>query len=144
MNITADRIRSRWLLVEPIRYSASWMRASRSMSMTEPYLLQYFTNANVDTRMLSALITINMSLVVHCKKQRYDVYIGRPSAFGNPFVIGKDGDRDDVIRKFEQYLLKDEALMARAKKELKGKVLGCFCAPQKCHGDILAKYANEQ
>lgn len=94
--------------------------------------------------MLSALITINMSLVVHCKKQRYDVYIGRPSAFGNPFVIGKDGDRDDVIRKFEQYLLKDEALMARAKKELKGKVLGCFCAPQKCHGDILAKYANEQ
>lgn len=85
-----------------------------------------------------------MSLVVHCKKQRYDVYIGRPSVFGNPFVIGKDGDRDDVIRKFEQYLLKDEALMARAKKELRGKVLGCFCAPQKCHGDILAKYANEQ
>lgn len=84
-----------------------------------------------------------MSLVVHCKKQRYDVYIGRPGPFGNPFVIGKDGDRNEVIRKFEEYLLKDEALMAKV-KQLKGKVLGCFCSPQKCHGDVLAKYANEQ
>lgn len=27
--------------------------------------------------------------VVHCKREKYDVYIGRPSIFGNTFVIGK-------------------------------------------------------
>ena len=38
--------------------------------------------------------------VVHCKKYSYDVYIGRPSKYGNPFEIGKDGNRTEVIKKF--------------------------------------------
>lgn len=81
--------------------------------------------------------------VVHCKKSTYDVYIGRPSIWGNPFVIGKDGTRDQVIDKYEQYLLSNEKLMSQIHK-LKGKILGCFCRPAfKCHGDILVKYANQ-
>ncbi len=81
-------------------------------------------------------------LVVHCKKAAYDVYIGRPSKWGNPFVIGKDGNRDEVIAKYEQYLISNTELM-NALPELKGKILGCWCSPKTCHGDILVKYANK-
>lgn len=80
--------------------------------------------------------------VVNKRTSPYDVYIGRGSVWGNPFVIGKDGDRDDVIQKFSKY--------AQAKigcgdwthdmlLNLKGKRLGCFCNPLPCHGDVLVR-----
>ncbi len=78
--------------------------------------------------------------VVHCKKDAYDVYIGRPSKWGNPFTIGKDGTRQD-IDKYEKYLLKSHLMQDL--HELQGKVLGCFCAPLACHGDVLLKYADK-
>jgi len=80
----------------------------------------------------------NMIKVVHCKKERYDVYIGRPSKWGNPFSIGKDGTRKEVIEKYEKYLLNNEKLMNDL-HELEGKVLGCWCKPKACHGDVLVK-----
>jgi hypothetical protein len=76
--------------------------------------------------------------VVHCKRAAYDVYIGRPSVWGNPYVIGRDGDRATVIRKYRDMIQGRPALLARAKRELAGKTLGCYCAPQACHGDVLA------
>jgi hypothetical protein len=45
-----------------------------------------------------------MEGVVHCKKEPFDIYIGRPSIWGNPFEIGKDGGRTDVIEKYEVWL----------------------------------------
>jgi len=80
-------------------------------------------------------------LVVHCKRAEYDVYIGRPSKWGNPFSIGKDGPREDVINKYYQYLLKNKSLMSDL-PELKGKILGCWCSPKECHGDVLSMMAN--
>jgi len=74
--------------------------------------------------------------VVHCKKEKYDVYIGRPSVWGNPFTIGQDGTREEVIDKYREYLKSSPELLARL-SELEGKVLGCWCAPQACHGDVL-------
>ena len=71
------------------------------------------------------------------------VYIGRGSPYGNPFVIGKDGSREEVIRKYDEYLRGSPDLMA-ALPELRGKVLGCWCAPKPCHGDVLVKMANER
>jgi hypothetical protein len=79
--------------------------------------------------------------VVHCKRTQHDVYIGRPSKWGNPFVIGRDGTRDEVIEKFRQYGLR-KGLDKTAKTELRGKVLGCWCSPAACHGDVLAEWAN--
>lgn len=79
--------------------------------------------------------------VVHCKRAPYDVYIGRPSKWGNPFVIGKDGDRARVIQKYREWLIQQPNLMA-ALPELKGKTLGCWCSPQACHGDVLAEMAG--
>jgi hypothetical protein len=79
--------------------------------------------------------------VVHCKRSKHDVYIGRPSKWGNPFEIGKDGDRETVIRKYREWVVTQPHLMA-ALPELSGKVLGCWCAPQACHGDVLVSLAN--
>jgi len=69
------------------------------------------------------------------------VYIGRPSKWGNPFNIGRDGTREEVIQKYESYLLMDNKLMNDL-HELKGKDLVCWCSPLPCHGDILLKLAN--
>ena len=80
-------------------------------------------------------------LVVHCKKEPYDVYIGRGSKWGNPFIIGKDGRREEVIRKYAEYLANKEELLT-ALDELDGKVLGCYCTPQACHGDVLIRFIN--
>ena len=82
--------------------------------------------------------------VVHCKKDKYDVYIGRPGPWGNPFEIGKDGDREEVVEKYDEWLLAQPELVEKAKEELRGKVLGCWCAPKLCHGNILSQIANEE
>ena len=79
--------------------------------------------------------------VVNCKKEKYDVFIGRHSIWGNPFVIGKDGNRDEVIQKYREYLENDDFLLSRI-NELRGKKLGCYCSPLNCHGDVLAELAN--
>jgi hypothetical protein len=70
------------------------------------------------------------------------VYIGRPSKWGNPFVIGKDGDRASVILKYENYLLNSPELLKQL-GELRGKDLVCFCAPNACHGDVLIKVIKQ-
>lgn len=82
--------------------------------------------------------------VVHCQKDPYDVYVGRPSPFGNPFEIGKDGNREEVIEKFKNYVYSNPILLSRIKSELKGKILGCWCAPKHCHAEILVEIANSQ
>lgn len=84
----------------------------------------------------------NFIRVVHCKKEKYDVYIGRPSKFGNPFVIGKDGDRPEVIAKYKAWLLSQTMLVKEAVDELSNKVLACWCAPQSCHGDVLVELVD--
>jgi hypothetical protein len=79
--------------------------------------------------------------VVHCKRDRCEVYIGRPSKWGNPFVIGRDGTREQVIAKYRAFVLGRPELIA-ALPELRGKTLGCWCAPLPCHGDVLAELAT--
>ena len=60
--------------------------------------------------------------VVHCKKEDYDIYIGRPSKWGNPF---KDGTRKQVIEKYRKYVLSNRELLDNL-DELEGKVV-CNC-----------------
>jgi hypothetical protein len=73
-----------------------------------------------------------------------DVYIGRPSKWGNPFVIGKDGTREEVVEKYKKWVLSQPRLVADIKSELNGKNLVCFCSPRACHGDILLAIAAGQ
>ena len=85
----------------------------------------------------------NKTRVVHCKKEPFDVYIGRPSKWGNPFRIGRDGSREEVIQKYRHWILANPVLVAQLPTELKGKRLGCWCKPYACHGDALAELADE-
>ena len=71
------------------------------------------------------------------------VYVGRPSRWGNPFVIGRDGTREDVLRKYEEFLTSQPGLIRAIRRELRGKDLVCWCAPAACHADILLRIANE-
>lgn len=79
--------------------------------------------------------------VVHCKKSKYDVYIGRPGVWGNPFTLGKDGTREEVIQKYREWIVTQPILM-QGLGGLKGRRLACWCAPLPCHGDVLAEMAD--
>lgn len=81
--------------------------------------------------------------VVHCKKEAYDIYVGRPTKWGNPFVVGRDGTRDEVIDKYRRWLVSQPQLMKEI-HTLRGKVLACWCAPLACHADVLVELANEK
>lgn len=88
--------------------------------------------------------------VVNRRKAPFDVYIGRPGPWGNPFshmpgTLAKFrvASRDEAISRFREWFLAQPELVARAKRELKGKVLGCWCKPASCHGDVIAEVVNE-
>lgn len=91
--------------------------------------------------------------VVNIKSgEPYDVFIGRPSKFGNPFTHLKHlggpliivDTREEAVARYEEWLKEQPELLADVKKELKNKILGCFCHPLACHGDILLRIANEE
>lgn len=69
------------------------------------------------------------------------VYIGRGSPWGNPFIIGRDGSRAEVIAKYEAWIDTQPQLLARL-PELKGRGLVCWCFPKSCHGEGLRRRAN--
>lgn len=71
----------------------------------------------------------------------YDVYIGRPSKWGNPFRMKKEHQRGDVVARYAAYIQTRPDLLA-ALSELRGKRLACYCAPKPCHGDVLAALAD--
>ena len=81
--------------------------------------------------------------VVHCKKEPYDVYIGRPGKWGNPYSH-KEGTKaaykvntvEEAIACYREYILAKPELLADL-HELKDKTLGCWCRPGPCHGDVL-------
>lgn len=72
----------------------------------------------------------------------FDFYVGRGTAFGNPFRAGPAQSRSQVIEAFRKWLLTQPELMERVRRELRGKVLSCHCRPKSCHADVLAMIAN--
>lgn len=84
----------------------------------------------------------SVTKVVNLKTESYDVYIGRPSKWGNPFKIGKNGTREEVINKYHEWIETQPELMSSL-PELKGKILGCYCAPELCHGNVLVELLEE-
>lgn len=94
--------------------------------------------------------------VVNLRKEKYDVYIGRPGKgqdgfFGNPIVVGEvcvvcdqihtePGDTVPCFRKVFEWRLMGDPEFVRRLPELKDKILGCFCKPNPCHGDVYVEY----
>ncbi len=78
------------------------------------------------------------------------VFVGRPSIYGNPFRIGQDGSREEVIEKFEGYLadnIKEDTSMytwlvrLQLCYEVGDRIaLACYCKPKACHADVLARF----
>lgn len=76
-----------------------------------------------------------MTKIVHCKLDPYDVYCGRksktdPGPYGNPFVIGIDGDRNEVCDLYQVYFderIEFDETFRNKILELKDRILGCFC-----------------
>lgn len=94
-----------------------------------------------------------MTTVVNVRHSLCDVYVGRPhprfpqgSIWGNPFVVGRDGTRKEVVHKFQQWLTHGYAIQRNIDPEflrsqlhtLKGKRLGCWCVPELCHASVIA------
>ncbi|MDN5540093.1 DUF4326 domain-containing protein, partial [Comamonas sp.] len=102
-----------------------------------------FRESNIPTR----VVPLKLTLVVNRDKgDDYDVYIGRGSSWGNPYRIGHDGDREEVIRKydydFQRKFLRAFDNFEENSKKVKGKILACHCKPYACHGDVIAKFFN--
>lgn len=72
------------------------------------------------------------------------IYVGRPSKWGNPFVLNDESYREEVLAQYEEWLMSKPELIAEVKRELKGKHLLCWCAPRMCHADVLLRVANEE
>lgn len=98
------------------------------------------------------------TLVVNVTKSEFDFYIGRNpqrikcpphkdmSRFSNPHVIGEYGDRDKCVDDYEIHLRKLLAERPHLKEDLrrmKGHRIGCWCAPKRCHGDVIVKLLGE-
>jgi hypothetical protein len=88
-----------------------------------------------------------MCKVVNLRNSEFDVYIGRGrgGCWGNPFVIGKDGSREEVVEKYRAWFaerVESDSTFKEQLAQLKGKTLGCYCKPLACHGDVIAEYVN--
>jgi len=94
----------------------------------------------------------NETTVCHVRKDPYDEYVGRPTGdgelkgdWGNPFIIGEDGDARTVVSLYRGWLRAHPELIERAGRELQGKRLACWCTPcakDECHGFVLAEAAD--
>jgi len=79
---------------------------------------------------------------VNCRKEPYDILIGRPSIFGNPWAVGWSCDRPTAIANYRRWILTQPRLLALL-PQLVGKRLGCYCRDnQPCHGDVLIELIN--
>ena len=99
------------------------------------------------------VVSMQPTQVVNLRADSFDVYIGRAGHgrdgyFGNPFPLAfgsSDEERDACIAKFKEYFLnrlETDATFKQRVHELRGKTLGCFCKPRRCHGDIIVEYLN--
>lgn len=96
-----------------------------------------------------------MSIAIGNKRKGdQGIYVGRPNPLGNPFVIGRDGEREDVIAKYSEWLnvlLQDpDSIQSReigrltqlARKQ--DITLVCWCCPLACHAEVIRDAINER
>ena len=95
---------------------------------------------------------MSVTRIVNMKHEPYDIYIGRGSKWGCPYTVIKDRPtlakeivetKEEALEKYKAYVLASPELM-NSLDELEGKVLGCFCKPEKCHGDILLELLTQR
>jgi hypothetical protein len=93
---------------------------------------------------------VSKTTVVNVKYDTFDVYIGRRNAhyrfyssrWANPYIIGPGCTREHALELYEKHLRNNPSDLFEPLDELRGKRLGCWCAPLPCHGDLLARLAD--
>jgi hypothetical protein len=81
---------------------------------------------------------IKNTQVVNLRKSKFDILIDRRTPWGNPFEIGVHGTREEVVDMYAVWILEPEQkVLLKQIPKLRGKVLGCHCAPKLCHGHVL-------
>jgi uracil-DNA glycosylase len=90
------------------------------------------------TNLVGCFPRMKVPKVVNLQKERYDVRVDRSTDWGNPYVIGKDGTREEVIQKYQEWLPRQTKLL-KLLPQLTGARLGCFCHPLPCHGDVIVE-----
>lgn len=100
-------------------------------------------------------ITFNILMltrIVNLNKEPYDIYIGRGSKWGNPYTTIKDrvtlaseivDTSEEALLNYKEYIISTPELYDSL-CELDGKILGCFCKPKPCHGDILLELISQK
>lgn len=125
-------------ILNSVEYAIIFWDGSELVNLVYQALLE-----KVKTRIVAVETT---KVVNRDKGQKFDVYIGRGTPWGNPFAIGENNQsREDAISKYREYFFKEILSDDKRRKDLlslKGKVLGCHCKPLACHGDIIADYLN--
>ena len=102
------------------------------------------------TKIRKAAVKIMKTTVVHCKKEPFDVYVGRPGKWGNPFshLQGTKAtflceDRDEAVASYRKWITEGGGKhLLKDLHQLKGRTIACWCKPQSCHGDVLAELAD--
>jgi hypothetical protein len=146
------------LLDECEREGHSVMRLRQRVKEVKSFLSQGWSQSQMDRRRkiekggvaLANLskgndgLPVDNALLCWAEAEGLDVKITRGTDWGNPFVIGEDGDRETVIAKYRKYLDMKDGLKHRLKSgELSGKLLVCWCCPDGCHGDVLIEKTKE-
>lgn len=146
------------LLDECEREGHSVMRLRQRVKEVKSFLSQGWSQSQMDRRRkiekggvaLANMhkgddgLPVDNALLCWAEAEGLDVKITRGTDWGNPFVIGEDGDRETVIAKYRKYLDMKDGLLHRLKSgELSGKLLVCWCCPDGCHGDVLIEKTKD-
>jgi hypothetical protein len=94
------------------------------------------------TKFSGATKHLRKTTVVNIHKKPYDVLCTRPGKWGNPFKIGRDGTREEVVTKHRKQFLANRRRVEECIRELSGKKLGCVCKLKLCHCDVYAEVCN--
>ena len=84
----------------------------------------------------------DLALIAWAKQEGLFERIDRATEWGNPFHLPADGDRQTVVENYQWYLERKPSLLGKL-DALRGKVLGCWCYPEMCHGEVLEEYADD-
>lgn len=99
----------------------------------------------IDQLEAGATIVVNLRdpIATALDRAGYVTRIDRNTPWGNPFIVDDDGTRDQVIAAYRDHYLPHKPSLLNRVHELRGRALGCWCAPAACHGDILKTAAGE-
>lgn len=115
-------------------------------SKAKPELMPAEDQQLIDRMKAGETVVINLDRNFHAVKFAREsgrlFYVNRMSEWGNPYHLGKDGNRDEVCDAYAQYFKYKKSLNAKI-GELKGKALACHCYPLRCHGDHLKSLSDE-